>query len=183
MSTMRIIRGIIKTAIALFVVFHMSATFMYSLYHVDGVPVLEWLFEKRTHIRPYVLATSQWQRWNLFSPDPLRRVIEMEFDQKTEGEWVNIFTLNEHNVTWFQRAPELKIMRRMEEENMRPLQERYVHDFCKINSVPEGTEIRLRKRWHVIPGHDKTQSRLWWSEWQPDWGEIELLQTTCPELS
>lgn len=180
---MILLRKLLKVIIALFVVFHISATFMYSLYHVEGVPVLEWLFEKRSYIRPYVLATSQWQRWNLFSPDPLRRVIEMEFDQKIDGNWVNVFTLNEHNVTWFQRAPELKIMRRMEEENMRPLQEQYMFDFCRRHRIPGGTEMRLRKRWHVIPRHDTTQSEEWWNAWEPYWQETELLQTSCPPLS
>ena len=143
---MTFLRRLIKVAIALFVVFHISSTFMYSLYHVEGVPVLEWLYNKRTHIRPYILATSQWQRWNLFSPDPLRRVIEMDFDQKIDGRWVSVFTLNQHNVTWWQRAPELKIMRRMEDEKMLPLQERYMFDFCRRHRIPEGTQMRIRKR-------------------------------------
>ena len=179
---MKFLRGLTKVAIALFVVWHMSATFMYSLYHVENVPVLAWLYEKRPLIRPYVLATSQWQRWNLFSPDPLRRVIEFEFDQKIDGSWVNVYTLNEKNVTWFQRAPELKIMRRMEDEKMRPLQKRYVEDFCRRNRIPEGAEMRLRRRWFVILRLKTTQSTAWWQAWEPNWKDTELLQMTCPAL-
>ncbi len=181
--TMQFLRGLTKVSIAIFVVWHVSAIFVYSLYHVEGYPVLEWLNSKRSIVRPYILMTSQWQRWNLFSPNPLRRVIEMEFDQKVDGTWVNVFTLNEDNVSWWQRAPELKIMRRMEDEKFLPLQKRYVEDFCRIHHIPQGTEMRLRKRWHVIPKNETTQNEEWWNNWEPNWKEKELLQLSCPALS
>ena len=181
---MKFLRGLIKVAIALFVVWHIAATFIYSLYHVENVPPLQWLTTQRRHVRPYILITSQWQRWNLFSPDPLRRVIEKEIDRKApNGTWVKIYTLNKHNVSWWQRAPELKIMRRMEDKKMQPLQERYVHDYCSTHYIPVGTSMRMRKRWFVIPRHETTQTKEWWNAWEPEWQEIELLQTTCPTTS
>lgn len=177
------LRRFLKIVIAAFVVWHMTAIFLYSLYNVEEVPVLEWLYSKRPTVRPYVLATSQWQRWNIFSPDPLRRVIEMHIDQKIDGSWSTVNILNEHSVSWWQRAPELKITRRMEEEKMQPLQERYVHDFCRTQKIAEGTPMRLRKRWHVIPRNDEPQTRTWWNAWEPDWKDTELLETTCPQTS
>ncbi|MAE68333.1 hypothetical protein CL635_00785 [bacterium] len=180
---MPFLRRFIKIIIALFVVWHIVAVFVYSLYHVEGTPILEWMNSKRNYVRPYILITSQWQRWNLFSPDPLRRVIEMKFDRQVSDEtWVNIYTLNEKTVGWWQRAPELKIMRRMEDENNEPLQERYVHDLCRTRGIPAGTRMRLRKRWFIIPKNEVTQSTAWWNAWEPDWREMELLQTTCPSI-
>ena len=127
-----------------------------------------------------MLTISQWQRWNLFAPDPLRRVIEMEFDQKIDGNWTHIFTLNSDTVSWLQRAPELKIMRRMDEDRMEPLQERYVHDFCRIHGIPSGTDMRLRRRWHVIPRNPTTRDTAWWNAWEPEWKSQVLIETSCP---
>lgn len=173
------LRIIFKILIILFCMWHSVAIAIYSLYTVEGYPLLEWLDSKRPYIRPYVLATSQWQRWNLFSPDPLRRVIEMEIDQKIRKEWIPIATINTEHIAWWRAASELKVMRRLEDDNMQPLQERYVQDICRTKKLPNGTALRLRKRWFVIPKHETTQSVTWWKNWQPEWNEITLLETTC----
>ena len=178
-----LLRRFFKLAIALFCIWHIAAIGIYSLYSVEGYPILEWLDSKRTHVRPYVLATSQWQRWNLFSPDPLRRVIEMDFELYQDDEWQLFKILNHDHVSFWQRAPELKTMRRMEEEKMNPLKERYVQDVCRTMKIPPGTRIKLSKRWFVIPRHDKTKSTEWWNSWQPDWYNDELLQATCNDFS
>ena len=173
---------LVKVLIGAFVLWHSTAILSYSVYDVDRIPPLRWITEKRDFFRPYVLATSQWQRWNLFSPDPLRRVIEMDIDQYINNMWVQVYTLNEHNVGWWQRAPELKIMRRMEADNKLPLRKRYIEDYCRINNIPEGTRMRVRKRWHVIPKNERTQSREWWNNWQPNWQEKVDFEITCPSL-
>lgn len=90
-----ILRGVIKTIIALFCVWHMTAIGIYSLYGVENVPVLSWLDSKREYVRPYTLITSQWQRWNLFSPDPLRRVIQMSIEAEFNGKWQTMTVINE----------------------------------------------------------------------------------------
>lgn len=158
----------------------MAALLSYSLYHVESIPPLQWISDQRTHFRPYILSTSQWQRWNLFSPDPLRRVIEFDIDQYIDGQWVEVFTLNEHTVGWWQRAPELKTMRRMEDDEKLPLRKRYVEDYCRIHDIPEGTRMQLRKRWFVIPKHTETKSITWWNQWQPQWNEKIDFTLSCP---
>lgn len=178
---MKIARGIIKVCIALFCIWHMSAIFIYSLFNVDEVPVLAWAESKRPYIRPYILITSQWQRWNLFSPDPLRRVIELDIEILYNNEWQRLMTIDEDAVSWWQRAPELKTIRRMEDDNMQPLQERYLHDICKRKSLAEGTVIRMTKQWFIIPKHEKTLSAEWWNAWEPEWHSAHLAQTACPK--
>lgn len=178
---MTLLRGFLKTLIALFCVWHMAAIGIYSLYHVDNYPVLNWLNSKRDIFRPYILTTSQWQRWNLFSPDPLRRVIQMTIEQQINGQWETVAVINEHTVGFWRRATELKTVRRMEDEDYQPLQERYVHVFCKTESIPVGTPMRLRKQWFVIPKHETMHSQQWWNNWQPEWNNDVLLETTCPE--
>ncbi len=180
---MTFFRGVLKIIIASFVLWHMSAILLYNLYDFDTVPVLAWLQTHRDIARPYLLVTSQWQRWNLFSPDPLRRVIEMDIDIELNGEWKTMHTVNHHTVSWWQRAAELKIIRRLEEDGLQELQARYVHDYCRTRKLAPGTHMRLRKRWFVIPKHDKTLSREWWNTWRPEWNEDILTETFCPETS
>lgn len=176
-------RGIIKVSIALFVVWHMFALGIYSLTSTEGYPALEWLNTKRSFVRPYVLMTSQWQHWNLFSPNPLRRVTEMDFKKYENGKWETVLILNEKNVSFFRRAPELKLMRRMDADYMKPLRERYVHDICRVQEIPAGTRMLIQKRWHVIPKHTKTESKKWWNNWEPNWQQKIDLETTCPPIS
>lgn len=178
----RSIHIVIKTLIGAFCIWHIAAIFSYSIYHVESVPVLQWISDQRHTFRPYILTTSQWQRWNLFSPDPLRRVIEMDIDQYINEQWAKVHTVNEHNVGWWQRAPELKTMRRMESDNKLPLRKRYIEDYCRIHDIPEGTRMRMRKRWFVIPKHTKTQSKEWWNVWEPNWNEKIDFEVPCPPL-
>ena len=180
---MIIIRGLLKAVIACFVLWHMTAVLLYNLYDVDDVPVLGWLQEHRNIARPYLLITSQWQRWNLFSPDPLRRVIEMDIDINLNGEWKTMHTVSHNTVSWWQRASELKIIRRLEEDELAELQARYMHDYCRSRKLAAGTQLRLRKRWFVIPKHEKTLSREWWNTWQPEWHDDILTDTSCPNIS
>lgn len=109
--------------------------------------------------------TSQWQRWNLFSPDPLRRVVEMDIEQNINGRWIIVHTINEHHVSWWQRAPELKIMRRMEDDDKLPLREQYVQNYCHTHRLVPGTHMRMIKRWFVIPKDAQ------WSTWKPEWNQ------------
>lgn len=156
----------------------MAAIGIYSLHNVQDVEFLAWLDSKRSIFRPYALATSQWQRWNLFSPDPLRRITEMEFEAQLQGEWVTVRMLDDEHTGFFNRAPELKIMRRMEDNNR--LKERYIYVLCDDENLPPGTPVRLRQRTTVVPQNHRTQSAEWWNEWQPEWRETVDVDITCP---
>lgn len=176
-----LLRAVLKTLIALFCVWHMTAIGIYSLYGVDEYPVLSWLHSKREYVRPYVLITSQWQRWNLFSPDPLRRVIEMDIDIIQNGEWRTVESIHGGTISFWRRATELKTVRRMEDESMTEIQKRYLHVYCRDNNISPGTSMRLRKRWFVIPKHEQTYTEEWWNNWQPEWHDDVLTEATCPE--
>lgn len=178
---MPLLRALGKCCIALFCLWHMWAVLAYSVYNTEEYPLLHWIEEHREHVRPYMLATSQWQRWNLFSPDPLRRVIEMDIQLETPDGWESVHTINENNTSWFSRAPELKTMRRMEDEDKHGLREHYVFDYCRRTKLAHGTSIRLVKYWFVIPKHEKTESADWWNTWEPEWHEHVMLTTYCPE--
>ncbi len=161
----------------------MTAVGIYSLYNVDNYPLLHWLDSKREIITPYVQMTSQWQRWNLFSPDPLRRVTYMSVEYRNGRNWVTIKEIDEYHLSWWQRAPELKIIRRMEEDGMTALQERYLHDICRTQHLPEGSLLRLQRRSMVIPNNETPQTTQWWNDWQPEWYYDQLVETACPKTA
>lgn len=164
-----------KLFIILFCIWQSAAVLTYSLYNVEDVPILQWVSDQKDIFKPYVLATSQWQRWNLFSPDPLRRVIEMDIEQNINGKWITVHTINKHHLGWWQRAPELKIIRRMEDDSKLPLRQQYVQDYCRTHTLATGTHMRLLKRWFVIP--KDTQ----WNTWKPEWNQkidFDLFCTT-----
>lgn len=173
------LRVFFKCLIGLFCLWHMAAIGIYSLQNVDSQPVLKWLEQKQYIFRSYVLMTSQWQRWNLFSPDPLRRVIVMTVETQTDGIWRNVRTIDYDHLSYFRRASELKIIRRIEEDNQEKLKEVYLQDICRTEKIPFGTPIRLLKKAQVVPRHDAPQSIAYWRQWQPEWQETMEQETTC----
>lgn len=161
----------------------MTAIGIYSLYHVEEQPILAWLDSKREYVKPYVLITSQWQRWNLFSPDPLRRVIQITVTKKVDGNWEHVGTFNRETVGLLRQAAELKTIRRMEDDNLKPLQQAYIADMCRRLHIPAGTTMKMEKQWYVIPKHDTTYPASWWRNWEPEWNNTVMVETTCPQTS
>lgn len=176
---MSLLRAFVKTCIVLFSLWHMAAIGVYSLQNVDSQPVLKWLEQKQYIFRPYVLATSQWQRWNLFSPDPLRRVTEMRIDRQIFDTWMPVRNIVFGELSYFRRASELKVMRRMDEDNQVELKDRYIQDICRTDGLLPGTPMRIIKRVQVIPKTEGPQTVEWWMQWQPEWQEMIDYETTC----
>lgn len=157
----------------------MAAVGIYSLQNVNSQPVLRWLEQKQYIVRSYMLATSQWQRWNLFSPDPLRRVIVMQVEAQTNEGWHTIRTIDFDHLSYFRRASELKVMRRMEEDNNEDLKDIYLQDICRTDALRVGTPIRMMKQFHVVPKHETPQPVAVWRNWQPEWQLSADKETTC----
>lgn len=161
----------------------MTVVGIYSIHNMDDYRLMRWLESKRKIVRPYALITSQWQRWNLFSPDPLRRVTEMEFDIYQHGSWNTVHAINNKTVPLPYRANELKVMRRMEDDDKSVLREIYTRDVCKRLSILPGTRMRIRKKYYIIPKHTELQSITWWREWEPKWREDIVTEISCPPVS
>ncbi len=158
----------------------MAAIGIYSIGKFEGNLALDMIESQRKRIRPYVLIASQWQRWNLFSPDPLRRVIAMDIEKRIDGEWEMVEVIDEHHVSTLRRANELKIMRRMEKEKFEALRLAYIDDVCRRHEIPANTKMRMTKRWFVIPKNEEMQSAAWWNAWEPERKSDVLHITTCP---
>ncbi len=100
--------------------------------------------------RPYILSLSQWQKWDIFSPDPLRRVSRFTVDAYRNGAWHTLATRTFETLQWYERPKELKILGRLEEDwgGMVP---NYLEQECKLFPEAAGLRIRLQAHSIVLP--------------------------------
>src|SRR3989338_8562400 len=140
-----------RTVIILFCIYHMAAVGLFSIPMEDAAmqPLRQTVLP---YIRPYLLVTSQWQQWNLFAPDPLRRVTEFAIEMRQGNTWVPYKIIHSKTIPWWRDDDELKLLRRLEDggEKMKPLQRRYLEMHCHEEDLPAATTLRLMIRWHVI---------------------------------
>ena len=133
------------------------------------------------YVRPYVLSTSQWQRWNLFSPDPLRRIEVTMLDRQEGDQWLTYDTVSADTVAWHRRAYILKTFRRLNDEDRdEPLRERHLALSCQRFAFSEGTPVRYRRMYYVIPRGQDLQSMHWWRTWEPTWHQNIQAEIRCP---
>ncbi len=171
-----------KAAIALFCSFHMISIGVFALSPTASDPITNWLNANiRNDAKPYVLLTSQWQRWNLFSPDPLRRVTYYLIEVAEGAEWKRVGIIAPASYGWWRRASELKVARRLEDsETMLPLRERFLHRECRNVRLPPGTNIRLHRSYYVIPNTPELTSISFWRNFRPEWYDVIDATTSCP---
>ena len=159
----------------------MSAVGLYAIPSVAKRPIAKHLHkEYRPYAKPYVLSMSQWQRWNLFSPDPLRRVETFTIEVKEGEAWFPKKVFNFDSLPWWNRSSELKILRRLANKKKKSARPGFLHSFCREEGLERGTKIRLRKSWYVIPKHEELHSPAWWNTWEPETKTRIDSSTTCP---
>ena len=169
-----------KIAIGAFCLWHMSAIAIHTLHNVGEYPPLQWLYERKDVFRPYILLTSQWQQWNLFSPDPLRRVTEMTVQARRPGGWIDVQTIDFDHLRAFRRSPELKIVRRLDDDDSGPLKERDLQDVCRTQYLLPKTAVRLLIRTMIVPEYPYPVHPVTWKAWEPEWSQWIGSETTCP---
>jgi len=133
-------------------------------------------------VRPYILITSQWQQWNLFSPDPLRRVTKYIIEIEEEGRVHVLTTLEPGSIPWWRHATYFKFLGSLLEwhENKEQLIVRFLHAQCAKFDVDAGTSIRLVYNYYIIPKHETVVPVEWWRHFQPDMETWYGTTTTCP---
>lgn len=129
--------------------------------------------------RPYVLGLSQWQKWDIFSPDPLRRVSLYSIEVYRNDAWRSLKTLDFQHLPASERAKELKILGRLE-DSWKGMTETYLQDECIALPEAAGLQLRLNVRSYVLP---KTLAELAvFSTTVPQVTETVLGSVTCPSL-
>ncbi len=174
-----------KVGIVLFVIGHLCAVALYSIPHASRDPISQALRNNiLPRVMPYVLVISQWQQWNLFSPNPLRRVIFYRLDRQIENdEWETVATIDDRAYGVWRHATRFKLFGQVFEEerdDLLPIREQAVRVLCREWAIEPGTRVRV---WHlisVVPYIDPTPSREWWDKWTPTYEPSLAIETTCP---
>lgn len=177
------LRTFAKTGIALFCIWHMAAIGAYSIPSDARDRFSTWM---RGHVipvvTPYVLQTSQWQQWNLFAPNPLRRIVFYRVDRQTDGGgWTEAAAINRTTYGTWRHAVRFKLLGQALEENTNcpELAERAAQVLCRELGFAPGERMRI---WHdvtIVPYVHPSPSRAWWNSWTPQFNATLAIETTC----
>ncbi len=175
---------IAQAGIILFCLWHMSAVLVYAIPRETTDPISGFTREKVLPIvSPYILATSQWQLWNMFSPDPLRRITEYRIDVKQDDTWNTITTFGPGSFPWWQHSNYIKLFNNVFDGTDETLKKRVLAlTVCDRFHLPLDAIIRLSYTYAIIPLVTSPFDMTVWKSWQPEWMTDTGPITTCSSL-
>lgn len=165
-----------RAAIILFCFWHMAAVGLYALPDASQAPIVQLLRDRFQWVaRPYILLTSQWQQWNLFSPDPLRRIVTYGIEADRGASWERILTIEPETYSTFRHASQFKFLARFLEggASSSRLVVRFLEKQCEELNLASGTHVRLVYLVSVIP----LPPRSWSVD---EWRHVALSVETVP---
>lgn len=180
-------RLFLKTGIVIFCLWHMAAVGFYSIPSDSRDRFSIWLRDTiNPHVAPYLLMTSQWQQWNLFSPNPLRRVTFYSIDTYQTDRWSEIAYIDNEMYNRFRHAARFKMYGQLfaeENDALLPIRENATWQLCEELNVPAGTPIRVWRDVTVIPYISPSPPKEWWEQWIPRFEPNLAVDTICPSRS
>ncbi len=171
-----------KAGIVLFCLWHMFAVLAYSLpLNAKGATITKIRDVVRPMAMPYLFATSQWQQWNLFSPDPLRRVTSYILEtRKTDNDaWVPFAVIDRKSVMWSALSREMKLLGNMEEEQFAPVRRALLQTYCTMLNLPTGTQLRMSRDFYVLPQPPAPLPLEFWRTYVPEHTITHDIDITC----
>lgn len=172
-----------KTGLALFCVWHMAAIAIYSIPGESKDRLSRALSERfAPRVAPYVLITSQWQQWNLFSPNPLRRVIFYSVERLTSSnEWQPVATINDRTYGILRHAARFKLLGQAfaEDQYYLPISERAARVFCREFGLSDQDRVRVWRDVAIVPYVHPSPTMRWWSGWTPRYEPNLAVETNC----
>ncbi len=171
-----------KCVVIAFVLWHMFAVAVYAI-PSDAQD----RFAKFTQstllpkVTTYILFTSQWQQWNLFAPDPIRRITYYRFSQATPGGWQDVTTLQHGSFPWWGHANNFKLLLGIMEGSSPELADRFAHLLCAEYGVQPGSLVRMTYLIAVVPWTATPQSYASWQSWNYPFSEEGGFDTVCPD--
>lgn len=178
------LRHVGRLVLVLVLIWHMFAVAIYSIPRDAKDVFATWTrIDLLPTVTPYMYATSQWQLWNIFAPDPLRRVTSYRIEIQKNGVWEPLITIGPDSYSIFRHATRMKLMGNMLDEfsnNRAAIAGRFLTLLCSEHNVPSGTSIRLTYDFYVLPYLTQPQTAEWWSNWQPQYNSNIGFTTTCP---
>lgn len=163
----------IEWLIIFFCVFHIAAITLYALPDVDpGFASAQVRQAFLPLIQPYLFTTSQWQQWNLFSPDPTQRVTNYTVEARTGPAWTEIALIAPDALPRWRMADEMKLIGTLESNSHRALRVPYLEQYCSTLRLPTRTPLRMLSHFAIISReHPMTPQ---------DWLTTLYAETTCP---
>jgi hypothetical protein len=168
--------------IILFCLFHMAAVAAYAIPSPAADRFSSWIRTRITpKVRPYLLVTSQWQQWNMFSPDPIRVVTRYVIERRDGDAWIEHRAIDADSVSWWRHAASMKALDRLLEQkpSLVPLREYFLRFFCADEELASGGALRLVYLTSFIPYHRKLQTISWWRAWKPEWTSTADVEISC----
>jgi hypothetical protein len=170
-------RKFLSLAVAAFALYHGLAVLLVSIpREVTWQSAAQGLLPG---MRAYLFATSQWQEWNLFSPNPLRRVTQYRIERQQNGTWMLVKRLCAESLPPCRRADELKLLGRIADDStLTAVRKRYLQDVCRSQGLAAGTNVRL-----ILEEYELPRGPLSLAEWKAFAPAFQLrpdVSTVCP---
>lgn len=190
----------VKTFIVLFCTWHALALLVYTLPPSVAEALPEGL---RSRAGTYLLAINQWQSWELFSPDPMRRMTRYRVDARLPSgasaqaglpvapdqstaarEWRTVRTLEPANARLWRRSDEFSYPQRLDDggTDAPDLSVRYLRALCAPLGLPEGTPVALTVEYIILPEQPPDDDwALWRAMMDPaGWDVWPVAVAPCP---
>lgn len=165
-----------QTLIIAFCVWHMTAVTLY-LVPAKGIKVM---VQAQNITKPYILLLSQWQKWDIFAPDPMRRVSAYRVDLRTGDTWMPMTYIDPAHIEWWRAAREMKVLGRLE-EGWNKLSPSYLRMYCPDFFDNPYANLRLVARSYVLPAKQYELSHL--SDTDLQYTERIMATTFCTQDS
>lgn len=174
---------LLRTGIVLLCLWHMAAIALFAV-PANALPMVG---PARRALLPavqwYAFSLSQWQRWNLFSPDPLRRVTTYRVDRLRDGRWELLQRFAPGSFARYRHAAWFKYFTNLlddDAEDAVPVQERFLVYLCMHLALRPQTALRLTLERRVLPHHDRIADNAWWSGAAIPTTDVTVARVSCP---
>jgi hypothetical protein len=150
--------------------------------HISKAAATDGLWKLRWKITgPYVLRTSQWQQWNMFSPDPIRIVLTMQIEQKIGTSWRVIRIVNSKRTPWWNYAREVKILYTIGvDDRYKPARQALLASECVSQNLPPRAKIRLVLQKYILPYQETVLPAEYWKTFVPEISREVDSEFICP---
>lgn len=182
---MKIPRRLARIAIGLFFCWHVIAVGLYAIPTDTKDEAAR--FARFTLVKPfapYIRITSQWQQWNLFSPDPLRRVPRYVVEVLERGQWKQVRMLDPTEQPWWSRSTHVKAFLGLLETDSGTyhyaLNEQFVRSQCSLLNLKRRTPVRITTLTYVIPKPATLFAALKPMSWPPTLSATSTPTLLCP---
>jgi hypothetical protein len=181
------LRILAQVLIGLFVFWHAAAICVYAIPTGTDNAVAKPLrsFLVREAFAPYILSLSQWQQWNLFSPDPLRRVTRYRIERQLPDEsWEQLELLGSETYPWWRHSTNVKMHIGMLETDQDTYNvavvRHFLHQRCAQHHLPSETAVRIAYVYYIVSRPASWRAAFHPDPWPPEVFTVLSDPEYCP---